>query len=57
MDVPSILQLIGSYGFPIVMCLLIWHDNQKHSDKMAELIQSNTKAMAELTEAIRNREV
>lgn len=57
MDVTAILQLIGSYGFPIVMCLLIWQDNRKHSDKMTELIQSNTQAMAELTNAIRNREV
>lgn len=57
MDVPSILQLIGSYGFPIVMCLLIWQDNRKHSDKMTELIQSNTQAMSELTAAVKSLEV
>lgn len=57
MDVTAILQLIGSYGFPIVMCLLVWQDNRKHSDKLTELIQANTQAMSELTAAIKNREV
>lgn len=53
MDVPGILQLIGSYGFPIVMCLLIWQDNRKLEQEMRTLIGSNTAAMTELTAAVK----
>lgn len=54
MDVPAILQLIGSYGFPIVMCLLIWQDNRKLEAEMRTLIGSNTAAMTELTAAVKS---
>lgn len=57
MGVNEVLQMIGSYGFPIVMCLLIWHDNRKTESDMKQLIQSNTAAMVELTAAIKTREV
>ena len=53
MDVSAILQLIGSYGFPIVMCLLIWQDNRKLEQEMRTLIGSNTAAMTELTAAVK----
>lgn len=54
MDVTAILQLIGSYGFPIVMCLLIWQDNRKLEQEMRTLIGSNTAAMTELTAAVKS---
>lgn len=54
MDVSGILQLIGSYGFPIVMCLLIWQDNRKLEQEMRTLIGSNTAAMTELTAAVKS---
>ena len=52
----EILQNIGTFGFPVVMCLLVWYDNRKLGDKMTELVQANTKAMVELTEVIRKRD-
>ena len=54
---PEVIQHIETLGFPIVMCLLIWWDNRKHMDKMTELVQANTRAMVELTDAINKREV
>lgn len=48
----DILQLIGSYGFPIAMCLLIYFDNRKLEQEMRTLINSNTAAMVELTAAV-----
>ena len=53
MDVTAILQLVGSYGFPIIMCLLIWQDNRKLEQEMRTLIGSNTAAMTELTAAVK----
>lgn len=54
MDVPGILELIRGYGFPIVMCLLIWKDNRKLEEEMRTLIGSNTAAMTELTAAVKS---
>lgn len=48
----DILQIIGSYGFPIAMCLLVYFDNRKLEQEMRTLINSNTAAMVELTAAV-----
>lgn len=48
----DILQIIGSYGFPIAMCLLVYFDNRKLEQEMRTLINSNTSAMVELTAAV-----
>lgn len=52
MSAMDILQIIGSYGFPIAMCLLIYFDNRKLEQEMRTLINSNTAAMVELTAAV-----
>lgn len=49
----DILQIIGSYGFPIAMCMLIYFDNRKLEQEMRTLISSNTAAMTELTAAVK----
>lgn len=50
------LQLIGSVGFPIVMCLLMYDrmnkTDERHSadiNKMTEAVNNNTIAIRELT--------
>lgn len=48
----DILQMIGSYGFPIVMCMMIYLDNRKLETEMRTLISSNTAAMTALTDAV-----
>ena len=53
MSAMDILQIIGSYGFPIAMCLLIYFDNRKLETEMRTLISSNTAAMTELTAAVK----
>ena len=53
MSAMDILQIIGSYGFPIAMCLMIYFDNRKLEQEMRTLISSNTAAMTELTAAVK----
>lgn len=55
MDMNSATQLIGSIGFPIVMCLLLYYKmgtqdelHRAEMDKMTEAINNNTKALTEL---------
>lgn len=50
------IQLVGSVGFPIVMCLLMYDrmnkTDERHSEdnkKMTEAINNNTIAIRELT--------
>ena len=52
MDPMDILQIIGSYGFPIAMCLLVYFDNRKLETEMRTLIGSNTAAMTKLAAAV-----
>lgn len=55
MDVTGITQLIGSLGFPIVCCgVLFWYmlkEKDAHAEEMAELrksVDANTKAINDL---------
>lgn len=55
MDGNTLVQLIGSLGFPIVACIaLFWQnmqESQKHDDEikaLREAIDSNTKVIQEL---------
>lgn len=60
MDANTIIQIISSLGFPIVMCVaLFWYmvkQRQAHQDEMEHLkdtIGENTKVLAELTTLIK----
>lgn len=55
----ALISLIGSVGFPIVMCLLMYkqmnEQNVKHEEETKELakaIENNTKALEILQERI-----
>ena len=60
MELPPIIELIGSIGFPIVMCLILLQymdkQNEKHDKEVHELtetINNNTKILTELTTLIK----
>lgn len=59
MDVNSLIQLVGSLGFPIVACgALFWRmvkSDEQHKEemnKMSEALNNNTRALVKLTERI-----
>lgn len=59
MDVNSIIQLVGSLGFPIVACgALFWRmvkSDEQHKEemtKMSEALNNNTSALVKLTEKL-----
>lgn len=59
MDVNSLIQLVGSLGFPIVMCgALFWRmvkSDEQHKEemnKMSEALNNNTSALVKLTERL-----
>nr|DAI89912.1 MAG TPA: YvrJ protein family protein [Caudoviricetes sp.] len=63
MDVNSIIQLVGSLGFPIVccgalFCRMIKSDDQhkQEMDKISEALNNNTVALTRLTEKISREE-
>lgn len=59
MDVNSLIQLVGSLGFPIVACgALFWYmvkSDEQHKEemnKMSEALNNNTSALLKLTERL-----
>ena len=48
----EILTLIAQFGFPAVMCFLIWDSNRKLEDKFTKLLESNTKALTNTANAM-----
>lgn len=55
MDLNAITTLIGSYAFPIVMCLILFYylqeEQKSHKEEMENLrktIEDNTKILTEL---------
>lgn len=59
MDVSSLIQLVGSLGFPIVGCgALFWRmvkSDEQHKEemsKMSEALNNNTSALVKLTERL-----
>lgn len=59
MDVSSLIQLVGSLGFPIVACgAMFWRtvkSDEQHKEemnKMSEALNNNTSALVKLTERL-----
>lgn len=55
MDMNAITSLIGSIGFPIVMCLLLYYrmdkqdeNHKEEMNKITEALNNNTMALNEL---------
>lgn len=56
----NIVDIIGSIGFPIVMCLILFNYMEKQGEKhdkeihdLTETINNNTKILTELTTLIK----
>lgn len=63
MDMNTVLQIISSVGFPIVMCLLMYDRMGKQDDlhreemnKLNESLNNNTQALIRLTEKLDKEE-
>lgn len=62
MDANTWLQLIGSYGFPIVMCLLMYKymldSNEQHREEtkqITEALNNNTITIQKLVDSLDNK--
>lgn len=58
-DFSQAIQLIGSLGFPIVMCLMMYYrmdkqdeNHKQEMDKITESLNNNTIALTKLTERL-----
>ena len=63
MDINTIVQLVGSLGFPIAMCIYMAYSNNKLNEqhreseaKLTEIINNNTLALTKLSDKIDNIE-
>lgn len=52
METETIMTMISSVGFPIVMCLLLWYQIQQSDARHREEIDSLREALADLKTAI-----
>lgn len=57
MDTNAIIQIVGSLGFPIVMCgALFWRQvksdeqHKEEMDKLSEALNNNTQAIIKLSD-------
>lgn len=48
----EVLQMIAQFGFPAVMCLLIWDSNRKLEDKLSGMLERNTTALVKTAMAL-----
>lgn len=56
MDIASIGQLIGSYGFPIVACGALFWYIVKEEREMRTIVQQNTTVIAQLLEHLKRED-
>lgn len=45
MEVTEIMNLIGSFGFPIVMCVMFWHYISTCIQEIMKTVDKNTDAV------------
>lgn len=64
MDLSSIVNVIGSLGFPIVMCVMLYQrmdkQDEQHKEEMIKLTESlnnNTIALTQLASKLECKEV
>lgn len=63
MDINAIMQLIGSFGFPIFACIFLYIQGEKEREehhvetkKLNESIENNTVTLKLILEYFRNKE-
>lgn len=52
MDINALTQLIGSVGFPIVMCGYMMLSNNKTLEKLTDVISNNTTMLSRVLERL-----
>ena len=63
MEVTEIMNLIGSFGFPIVMCVMFWHYISTCIQEIMKTVDKNTDAVntlilkIDIIDAINQREM
>lgn len=61
MDINAFTQIISSFGFPIVACLLMgWYvkdTNDKHREEVAHLNENHKTEMNDIKEALNNNTI
>lgn len=63
MEITEIMNLIGSFGFPIVMCILFWHYISNALSDVTKIVDKNTDAIntlilkIDIIDAINQREM
>ena len=63
MQINDIMNLIGSFGFPIVMCILFWHYISTALRDVTQIVDKNTDAIntlilkIDIIDAINQREI
>ncbi len=63
MEITEIMNLIGSFGFPIVMCILFWHYISTCVAEIMKTVDKNTDAVntlilkIDIIDAINQREM
>ena len=56
MEYEAIVSLIGSVGFPIVMCLMLFNYIKVEQSSTRELLQELKETIVQLTTTIRGKE-
>jgi len=59
MDVSTITQLIGSLGFPIVCCIVMFYQNSKLQQTLADLsntLTSMNERISDIEEAVKKED-
>lgn len=56
MEYEAIVSLIGSVGFPIVMCLMLFNYIKVEQSSTRELLQELKETIVQLTATIRGKE-
>lgn len=64
MDINAIMQLIGSFGFPIFACIFLYiqgekerEEHHKETQKLNESIENNTVTLKLILEYFRNEDM
>ena len=53
MDVNDVANAVGSVGFPIVACLVLFYFNKVEIENLRDTINKNTEVLAQLKDIIR----
>lgn len=55
MDINQIIQAIGTVGFPVVMCILVYVTGQKNTKEMVDSFKGAVKEFSEQMQKVNER--